>query len=357
MSDNDQASHNGSRLNGITLLLVLAVGFISASVNPSLLNSTAGNLVAGEWSSTYQTAFNETLPLLPPARAFWNALDLVLFGQAPAGVLSSSGWLFTDEEYSLAADPAAVLQARLQELSAVKTELDHHGVQLLVAVVPAKAAVLTEYAPPLPPAAVSRYAQALAGLNQAGIPAVDLRPALASEAAWLRTDTHWSPAGADAAAQLISAAARGLQPGLGNSVRYESTSLPPERFEGDLYRLLALGPFSGLVGPQPDTITPLLVQQAAGNGSGLLADRPPELVLVGTSYSAASEWNLADRLRLLLAADVLDLATSGRGHLAPMREYLESGALAASPPRLVVWEVPERYLNSSEFLTDQQGAP
>lgn len=356
MNSQDTSSHTQSNLSALTLLVVLAAGFISAAVNPALLRSPDASFADGSWAVSYQDAFSQELLLMEPARAIWNAVDLAVFGQTPSGVVGgSNGWLFTAEEYATADDPATTLHAWLQELSVIRDELADHGIPLLIALVPAKAGSVSWQAPPLPEAAADRYRLALIGLGEYGISTVDLRPALAAERAWLRTDTHWSPEGADAAAGLISAAARQIVPDLGGSLSFETVTLEPEPFEGDLSRLLALGPFDG-IGPEPDSISRREVQRAAGSSGDLFAAPDPDLVLVGTSYSAATEWNLADRLRLGLDADVLDISDSGRGHLAPMQDYLLSGALQESPPELVVWEIPERYLTRTEFLDDQEGS-
>lgn len=342
-----------SRVLPFTLLAVLLTGLAGAFFNPALLTSPASNLADGSWASDYQTAFSEDFFLLEPARSAWNAFDLAVFGQAPAGVLTGEeGWLFTSEEFAHAAEPEAVRELWVGQIAEVNAALSDRGVPLLIALVPTKALSVPDLAPPLPRAGMTRYGSTALELAELGIATVDLRAALAHEDYWLRTDTHWTPAGATRAAELLAAAALELVPELetgGTDYAVESTETV--QFHGDLERLLGLGSFAGLA-PGPEELTVTTVARTSAPDGGLFADAPIDAVLVGTSYSAASEWNLADRLRLELAADILDLSESGRGPLQPMQEYLAGGSLETTPPRMVIWEIPERYLTDTAFLEE-----
>ena len=68
------------------------------------------------------------------------------------------------------------------------------------------------------------------------------------------------------------------------------------------------------------------------------------MTLVGTSYSANTNWNFEGFLKEYLETDVLNMADQGLGPLVVMDKYLENDAWKNSPPRLVIWEMPERYL-------------
>ena len=74
------------------------------------------------------------------------------------------------------------------------------------------------------------------------------------------------------------------------------------------------------------------------------------MALVGTSYSAGEAWDFAGALREALGADVLQAAQEGEGPFEPMSDYLEDDAFLQTPPRLVVWEIPERYLPVEDTL-------
>jgi len=88
-------------------------------------------------------------------------------------------------------------------------------------------------------------------------------------------------------------------------------------------------------------------------GSDLLGDaETPEVALVGTSYSAQPRWNFHGALQEALQQDVGNYAKEGLGPFAPMFEYLKSADFAQAPPRLVVWEIPERYLVTHQKLDE-----
>lgn len=346
-----------SRVSFAALMVVLVLGGVGAVLNPALLASPRAAFTDGSWSGAYQDAFAEGLYLLEPARSAWNALDLAVFNQGAAGVLTGTdGWLFTDEEYAAASDPEATQAAWLHEIEAVHAELAQAGTSLIIALIPAKAASLPAYAPPLPAAKANAYQAALDGLAGLGIITVDLRPQLEAVEAWLRTDTHWTPQGAGAAAALIAGAVRQAQPGVAGTLEHRISDATEVEHDGDLARLLALGPFRQRLGPATELITSWNIMPVGSPEGGLFDEVIIPAVLVGTSYSAGEAWSLADQLRLALAADVLDASESGLGPLAPMRDYIASEAFAAGPPQVVIWEVPVRYLTRDEFLPDGDGS-
>lgn len=335
----------------VGFLIALAAGLGAALINPALWRSPDAPLVDGGWATAYQDAFDRELALSAPSKALWSAIDLAVFTQPPAGVLQAGGgWLFTDEEYRLGADPEAIRRRWVELIDQTRTRLAEQGIELLVALVPAKAASLSQVAAPLPRAAAERYDLTLADLRALGVATVDLRPALAGEAAWLRTDTHWTPDGAAWAAEAIATSLSQLVPTMVADHRYVMETGDTYPFHGDLYRLLALGPFAQALGPAPDLLQEQVFLTEADLGADLFTEVSIEVTLVGTSYSAEPTWSLADRLRLAASVDVLDVSEVGRGPLTPMQDYLESEALRNAPPLAVVWELPERYLTDPGFL-------
>jgi alginate O-acetyltransferase complex protein AlgJ len=174
----------------------------------------------------------------------------------------------------------------------------------------------------------------------------DLRPALSREPApFLRTDTHWTPAGAAAAARAIAATVRERAPfpGLGET-RFETTTAATEERWGDLTTFLDLGPLLDDLGPPPDVIAV---------PSPRAWRRPPPTCSVGSR--CRSRWSArptaptrrgtrSERCATRLGADVIDAALTGLGPWEPMHRYLTGEALRSSPPEVVIWEIPERYL-------------
>jgi alginate O-acetyltransferase complex protein AlgJ len=340
-------SSHARRSAAATFVAVLIVGAIGTLANPALLRPPDAPWRDGGWARAYQASLDAASPLRPWAAALWNLVDLRLFRQAPAGVvLGDAGWLFTAEEYARPIHPAA-RAAWVDHVAEVGDRLEAAGVTLVVALVPAKSGQMPAGQPPLPHLAADRYAWALQALHARGVDAVDLRPALADlgASAWLRTDTHWTPAGATAVAGALAEHLRRTLPTLGGGAPGAVEPAGTEAHAGDLLRLLELGVFAERFGPPPDRLERERVVLSAPGGD-LFAEVRLPLTVVGTSYSADPRWNLAERLEALLGVGVLDAAEVGRGPAAPMAAYLEGAAYDGARPRAVVWEIPERYLDT-----------
>jgi alginate O-acetyltransferase complex protein AlgJ len=342
------------RLQAGTFVAVLVLGFVSMLLNPALLRAPAATLHDGAWSRAYQAALDAASPLRRHTVALWNTLDLRLFGQAPAGVvLGQDGWLFSDEEYALPAEAPVIRQAWFDHVADVASSLQQDGVRLVVMLVPTKASLVAVGQPPLPVPAARRYAEALAQLRGRGIDTVDLRPTLAElgEAAWLRTDTHWTPAGATAAAETVAQHLLALDPDLGGEGQAALEPGGVETVEGDLVRLLELGPLRARFGPVADVIERTRIVRHVSGSTDLFATVELPVTVVGTSYAADERWNFATRLEAALRGTaVLDAAEVGRGPALPMSAYLAGDAYRTARPRVVVWEVPERYLDDATAL-------
>ena len=80
----------------------------------------------------------------------------------------------------------------------------------------------------------------------------------------------------------------------------------------------------------------------------LFGDAALPVTLVGTSYSANKLWHFEGHLKTAMQADILNMADEGQGPFATMRAWLDSGNFKSNKPRLVIWEMPERYLLRSE---------
>ena len=341
------------RAPALAFVAVLIAGTLGTLVNPALGRAPEADLWTGRWASAYQAALDAASPLRPVALATWNALDLALFRQAPVGVLlGREGWLFSEEEYDLPLDAEDVRSTWIARIDEVDERLARQDVRLVVALVPAKAGLVAARPHPLPPLAATRYDATLADLAERGVASVDLRPALLGlgDDAWLRTDTHWTPAGATAAAAAIAAEVVRLEPTLSADEGYETVDLGVETLRGDLVGLLALGPLADRLGPAPDLVRRSETRSTAPPAGDLFADVDLAVAVVGTSYAADPRWNLADRLRVALGRDVLDVARAGVGPLRPMLEYLGGDAWARERPRVVIWEVPVRYLTDDTYL-------
>jgi alginate O-acetyltransferase complex protein AlgJ len=287
--------------------------------------------------------FERSIPTHKQSAAIWAAARWALFTETSTGAVAGrDGWLFTAEEFC---EPADVrdLGEELRRASAI---LASRSIQLIPVIVPDKARMQADR---LPRARsedfASRYDLALQMIATAKLPVIDLRPALNFGQSYMRTDTHWSPEGAQRSAEEIAAAISYI--GIARA-SVETKANGTQVFEGDLLSFAATGAFRGIVGPAAEVIQTYETNVAAA--TGLFGEAVIPVALVGTSYSAKAEFHFHGFLMQALEADVLNASVVGQGPFAPMDSFLAELEQLASPPSLVIWEIPERYLTSRNQL-------
>ncbi len=349
---------SANRILGLLLLFSLAGGLLLSLLNPATVRvSGYGAVHSGEWMERYQAEYEDQLPLGDLALNVWTALRYVLFREGQSGLLiGDNNWLFSEEEFSYHPDGPQRIEANLAFVLQTRQRLQQRGIDLVIALVPAKARIyphrLGRYR--FPDYAEVRYDQFRAALLEHRIAAPDLAAALTVAMAhgevFLRSDTHWTPHGAHAAAAALAVTADPLLEQRGSArARFRLDAQPPLEHSGDLLNFLPLGPFADRLGPEPDRVRQFRAQQVEAADIGLFDDVSIPVTLIGTSYSAGEVWNFEAFLKRELRADVLNLAQQGRGPFAPMRDYLDSPTIEDVPPDLVIWEIPERYLVSADF--------
>ena len=333
------------------MLLFLAVGLLLSLFSGATWRAPRGEAVLnGDWSAAYEANFEEGLLLRKPAEIVWNGLKFRVFGEGLDGVLvGSSPWLFSSEEFS--APEAGALATNLDYITSVQQYLAQRDVDLVVALVPAKArmfeAQLGRYR--LPDTVQRRYSELLGALEQRSVPVADLLPTLSNEATFFKTDTHWTPHGAALAAEAIAELVRGRPfAGLGDSI-FETTLTGREELTGDLLNFVPLGGLEPRFGLEPETLERF--ETRSQGSADLFASPDIPVTLVGSSYSADERWHFAGALKTALGADVLNAAEVAQGPFRPMATYLDA-AFAQDPPELIIWELPERYLTTRYELSD-----
>lgn len=338
-------------LPGVFLLLVLTLGAGTALLTPETWRwPREGSFLQGEQAATYEHTFNEALPFKDAAVSTWGVLEYTLFHEGREGVvLGTDGWLFTGEEVAFYEDAAAEAARKLRFVDQVQEELAARNVALVVALIPDKSRVYAEFVGrPLPSYTRRRYEAFRRALTAKGVLAPDLLTPLLNAKTdaqvYLRTDTHWTPAGAEVVADTLAQTLAAADVSGLFGTEYQTQTTGQKFYKGDLLNFLPLGALQSRLGPPPDRLEARQTRAVSGAGGGLFGAQTVPVTLVGTSYSANLNWNFAGALQKSLGADVLNLATEGRGPLPPMREYLESHELRDTPPALVVWEIPERYL-------------
>jgi alginate O-acetyltransferase complex protein AlgJ len=137
----------------------------------------------------------------------------------------------------------------------------------------------------------------------------------------------------------------------GGELSYSTRVAGRETHKGDLLSYLPLEPYFAAMQPPAEELEQRITEQS-GEGGDLFGDSSPQLALVGTSYSANAKWNFPGALRQALGSDLYNYAENGHGPLVPMLRLLAKGEQETAGLRLVLWEVPERYLMMPSDLSE-----
>lgn len=264
-------------------------------------------------------------------------------------------WLFLAEELTPHEDAATSLRRRAEVTVRLHRTLERQGIHLLVAVVPDKSRTANAHLCGLRRAPVlDGRVQAWTGLLQAaGVPVLDLEPTLAAlqeggREAFFRTDTHWNEDGAQRAAEAVAQAAQALgwqpEPVQEYVVVRDAQATRP----GDLVRLAGLDGLPARWQPAPETTRAVHFTARAAASAGedeLFGDAGlPRTALIGTSFSRNAGFSgfLAQALR----TPVANFARDGGNFSGAAAAYFQDPTWRQTPPRLVIWEIPERTLQS-----------
>lgn len=342
--------------------LLLALGGWSLMSLANFQRTAQMTALDGRLAQGLQSHYDEHFPIKRLGTNLWAAVDYSLFKEGrPGVVLGRDQWLYSDEEFKPVAEGEQSELSNLALIRGVQATLAQHNVQLVLAIVPAKARLYPEHIAGPAPAALHEdlYRLFHQQAQQAGIFAPDLLTALQQAKSqgpvFLRTDTHWTPLGAEVVARSLGLAIAAHDPITGDSQTYVTDSQAAVPYKGDLTTFLPLDPlFSNLL-PPPDELAQRsthLQQAAAANEDALFASTDIAVALVGTSYSANPHWNFLGALQQALHSDVVNYAENGHGPILPMLKYLQTDAFKTSPPQVVIWEFPERYLPMKNDLSE-----
>jgi alginate O-acetyltransferase complex protein AlgJ len=344
------------------LAVLLGMGIWSLWSFASFTRTEQMSVLDGKFTKAVQTHYDDEFPIKRLGTNLWAALDYKVFNEGrPGVVLGRDQWLYSDEEFNPVANSEQIEADNFALIKGVQNTLKQHGVQLVLAIVPAKARLYPEHIGEVSPAGLhdDLYQQFHAQAQQADIFAPDLlsplQQAKRNGQVFLRTDSHWTPMGAEIAAQSLSRAIASHTPLSGEPQTFVTQSDASKPYKGDLTRFLPLDPlFSNLL-PQPDELaqrTTKAAENPAAGGDSLFGESEIPVALVGTSYSANPHWNFLGALQQALHSDVVNYAEDGRGPILPMLKYLQTDAFKNSAPQVLVWEFPERYLPMKPDLGD-----
>lgn len=335
-------------IRNIGFLIVSSVigAYSIAHTSLSAIELSAEDAIRGATAQSLESRFENALPIREFGVNFWSAIRFALFNSGDTGVvLGTDGWLFTAEEFYAPENGSENLQTNLKTISAVQQELTAQGIELVIVPVPSKARVREDKLVAIPDALHrSIYDSLTSHLTNQQIQFVDTAKRFATDGGdlFFKTDTHWLPEAAALAAEDLKQFVINTE-----EQEFDVINIDHQPMQGDLLNFLSLDPWFEQLAPASETLMTYDVV-ARGNELDLFANVPmPEVALVGTSYSANPNWNFEGATKLALNEDVLNFATEGEGPIVPMLNFVE-GALHDLPAlRLVIWEIPERYLVQS----------
>ncbi|AMB86904.1 cell division protein FtsQ [Pseudomonas agarici] len=280
---------------------------------------------------------------------------LVLGDLGPRVRTGCPGWLFLTDELRVNHNAVLNARAKAQAVIELRQGLAKRGIQLVVAVVPDKSRIAATQLCELtrPALLASRIDEWLTLLHGAGVPALDLTPALRAvgEGAYLRTDTHWSEAGARAAAGQVAVAVAGLKFNATPRKRFDLVTQASVARPGDLVRLAGIDWLPLALQPPAEYAAATQVKElveetaSADNLDDLFGDdNLPNTALIGTSFSRNS--NFGGFLEAAVGAPMGNFAKDGGEFSGAAKAYFDSPAFKQTPPKLLIWEIPERDLQT-----------
>ncbi|MEO8685473.1 MAG: hypothetical protein ABI414_11610, partial [Devosia sp.] len=329
---------------------------VDASQYKQDLPDTVASVVDGQFTAKLETIYKDRLPYRLAATDLVGAARYLVFGEGRKGVVvGQGGWLFSSEEYRVADNETQRIDDAVRAIAAVRDQLATSGTELVVVPLPAKADIYREHTayPSLSDAMTVRYDRFRQALAAQEVKTVDARAALLAdkvkEQVFLKGDTHWSQQGAAAVADATAQAVGPVIAPVPITLAQGDTMT----IEGDLTKFIISPRYASYVSLVPEQVTLLrasTTQPSDVSAVDIFGAQPIGVALVGTSYSANVNWSFAASLMAALGADVVNFAEEGHGPFVPMQQFLSSEALNTAPPKLVIWEIPVRYLTDPEAL-------
>lgn len=293
--------------------------------------------------------------LCRPALACSLGITCAQAADSPAGIVGKNQWLFYRYELSDTSDAQAT-DHTLDLIRRFNRVLASNGITLAVAMVPLKMRLYAQYLPDdvkVTSYMEGNYERMSKTLRAAGVNVLDLNTAFmnspkrnSNEPLFYRLDTHWSQTGAMVAAEAIKAGVAASP-----ALRKTLAATPVAQYNLINGTDKISSEARDLVGQLPpnapvfavEKVIPFSVRRAHPAPDGLFGERSSVAVsLLGSSYSR--DWTgFADALRYTLQRDMLSIGVpADQGAWVGMESYLRDDAFQTKPPKLLIWEMPER---------------
>lgn len=352
-----------SKASGVFFVAFLAIGFVSCAwlllsgkvemLPPRL---TLDDALHGEITHKVAKQLSKAAVPEQAADVERGASWLLLRDTGPRVRSGCPGWLFLTDELRIHRHAQGNAETKAGVVREIQQRLAKRGILLLVAVVPDKSRIASAQLCDLrrPLQLQQRAVEWVDGLNKAGVATIDLATSLQplGADAYLRTDTHWSETGSAAAARAVAQQVQAMGISATPHKEFDVRVQDPARRPGDLVRLAGLEWLPVPWQPQPETVAATLISekatQALSGGDNLDDlfgdDNLPNVALIGTSFSRNS--NFAGFLQQALGAPIGNFAKDGGEFSGGANGYFDNPAFKQTPPKLVIWEIPERDLQT-----------
>ncbi len=313
-------------------------------------------ILSGESTRRFTKLLNQHFVLGKTFNQIESGIQWNLTGDLGPGARAGCGdWLFLADELETYPDRAKSAGFRASVVQLVNQNLKKRGIKLLVVVVPDKTRI--EHAH-------------LCGLNRSrlfagrivswldavkSVATLDLTSTLESVQGdrYYHTDTHWNEAGANAAAEAVANRLSELKwlsikPGSIVVLNQVRSARP-----GDLVHLAGLDGLPGLLRPKVEMAEVSRIAPVRVASDDLFGDAGlPTIALMGTSYSRNS--NFVPFLEHHLGEPVANVARDGGDFSGAATAFFASNTFRTDPPRIIVWEIPERVIESPVKETEKK---
>lgn len=356
---------SANKLNGI-LFCVMIFGMLIYSlpiVYMFSINQTKvfSLFVKGELLRRAERFYDKNLFFHDPSVKMWASLRFLLFDEGTSGVIiGNEGWLFTNQEYLVPVDLQTGVEEAIKKIVVIQNRLKQNGKRLVVLPIPLKADIYAEYAKNSPDQrAIVLYDNFTRKLQENGVDVTVLRASFMAEhknrPLFVSNDTHWSPAGAQLAAQEL----KKQYPQLLGNIEYQTVLAGEKDHRGDLlnylqfYPVLAPDLFKNIRVPLYETFQP---DQSVSEET-LFGEQKVPLILVGTSYSKTDFWNFSGFLREALQSDLVNFSLEAYGPFQSMEALFCSDFIENPDIHTVIWEFPLRTLLVEQMRVNAPKTP
>lgn len=335
------------------LLAGLAVSVISLKAVPDeewIALKNPEKILSGKSTKLFTKLLNQNFVLGTAFNRIERGLQWNLTGDLGPSVRGGcDDWLFLTDELEVYPDRLKSAQFRAAVAAQLNARLKQRGINLLMVIVPDKTRIENRHLCGLRRSALfeNRVVDWTGTLDKSGIEALNLTQTLTAMPGerYYHTDTHWNEAGADTAAQVIAADMGELKWASLTSATAVTLNTARTRRPGDLVHLAGLDGLPAFLRPEVELAQVTKVPPIAVASEDLFGDAGlPTIALIGTSYSRNS--NFVPFLEHHLGATVANLAKDGGDFSGAATAYFAGATFRENPPKVVIWEVPERVIEA-----------